>query len=121
MTLSDIDDRIEQLEKKVFMGERKINSTRAQQMLLLHKLGFLESLKKFGMGRTQKAKLLSMILNATPGNIAGDLSQIDLPYADIKTAENYQFIKKVFENAGLDDLANSTEIELNKLDLKKDM
>ena len=117
--LLDIDDRLNELEKRVIKTDRKIQTPRAKQILLLHHLGFLEKLTELKLSGKKKAKLLSIILNASPDNIEGDLGQINLKHALIKNTENYSFLQKVFESVGLIDLAQESENEVNKLSKKK--
>src|SRR5690348_14957432 len=81
---ADIDERLSDIEHKVNPTAKKILSTRSQQMLLLHHLGFLDKLNEFNISNKKKAKLLSILLNASPDNIEGDLSIIYNPKSKIK-------------------------------------
>ena len=76
ITLEQVNERVKALEDKVFKTARKDETTRAQQMLLLKELGFLDMLDKKGLIQTQVAQLLSVILNRTIDNIKDDLTNI---------------------------------------------
>ncbi|KAA9038450.1 hypothetical protein FW778_12860 [Ginsengibacter hankyongi] len=113
---ADIDERLSDIEHKVNPTAKKILSTRAQQMLLLHHLGFLDKLGEFGISNKKKAKILSILLNASPDNIGKDLSMIYDPVSRIKTSGNYKVINAAFKQAGIKTLIDDTEIILEKLE-----
>ena len=112
---ADIDERLRDLEHKVNPTAKKILSTRSQQMLLLFHLGILDKLKDFNISNKKLAKLLSILLNASPDNIEKDLSQIYNPKSDLTTVNNYEILQKVFKDAGIKDLDTKTENILNEL------
>src|SRR5688572_26746440 len=60
-----IEKRFIDIEDKVFKSKRKSDTTRAQQMLLLKHLGILEIINALKITVKKKAKLLSLLLNAS--------------------------------------------------------
>jgi hypothetical protein len=113
--LTDIDQRLTELETRVFRTERKTLTTRAQQMLLLHHLGVLDQLNEFKISNKKKAKLLSVLLNASEANIEDDLSSINKKASYLKTSNNYGVITKAFKDAGLKDLYEQSDKILDQL------
>lgn len=118
--VNDIEDRITELEDRVFKKERKIVTTRAQQMLLMYHLGLLDRFDDFEISNKKKALILSVLLNASQDNIEGDLSHIRKKKSAIKTAENYALLKKVFHSAGLKKGALEIEQLLDELEKNED-
>lgn len=117
--LADIDERLRDLEYKVFRTARKEITTRAQQMLLLRDLGLLEKLDELNLSGKKKAQLLSILLNASADNIREDLSHIHRKDYKQINAENYQFLFETYKAIGLKELAESTDQVLDKLKAKK--
>jgi|GEM_PF-5038149 len=99
--LLNIIDRLEIIERRVFKSERKNRATRVQQILLLHHLGMLKPLLELDINQEMKAKILSIIVDASMDNIYNDLGQLKKERPDINTKNNIDFIYKVFEDAGL--------------------
>ena len=116
-----VNERLSELEKKVSKKVRKTISTRAQQMLLLQQMGFFENPYFKSIASTKrKAKLLAVLLNASSDNIEGDLSSMNLKNSPLKTVKNYELLIHTFEQAGLKDLAELADRELNSIINEKD-
>jgi hypothetical protein len=111
--LKDIDERLSEIETRVFKTERKTLTTRAQQMLLLQHLGVLELLSGFNISNKKKAKLLSVLLNASEANIEDDLSAIHKKTSYLRSSNNYRVVTKTFKDAGLKQLFEQTDIILD--------
>ena len=56
-----------------------------------------------------------MLLNASADNIEGDLSGMNSKNSSLKTEKNYEFLIKTFQNAGLKDLENEANKELDNI------
>jgi hypothetical protein len=112
--LEDIDERLNNIEKKVFKTSR-VPTTLAQQILILHKLGLLDKIKKMDMSNNQKAKLLSILLNGDIDNTEHYLSHSEDNDAVVHTATNYKFLTKLFKEVELSDLEKKADNELTKL------
>jgi hypothetical protein len=113
--------KIAEIEKKAKAKPIKVNATRAQQMLLLQKLGFFDTPYFKSIASTKKkAKLLSFILNASADNIEGDLTGMNAPSSPLRIAKNYELLIKTFEQAGLSKLAAEADKELTKILNEKD-
>lgn len=113
--LSDIDDRLKELESRVLKTERKTITHRAQQMLILHHLGVLEKLNDLDISGIKKSKLLSALLNASQENIKDDLSAINKKESYLKNTANYKVVNKIFKDAGLKKLVDETDKILDNL------
>lgn len=114
-SLSDIDDRLRELENRVLKTERKIITTRAQQMLILKHLGFLDALNSFNISSIKKAKLLSILLNASQDNIKDDLSAINKKVSYLKSTANYKVVNKAFKDSGIKNLEEESDKILDEL------
>lgn len=88
-------------------------------MLLMRDLGLLDKLNEFKISNKKKAKLLSILLNASPDNIEGDLSSIHRKDYKHINVLNYEFLLKTYNTVGLKELAESTDITLDKLKSEK--
>jgi len=117
--LIDIDKRLNDIEHKINPTAKKILSNRSQQMLLLHHLGLLEKLNEFDISGKKKAKLLSILLNASSDNIEGDLHTILNPKSKLNTIANYKVINTAFKQAGIKQLADKTGDILKELESQK--
>jgi hypothetical protein len=113
--INDIDQRLELLENRLFKTERKSSTTRSQQMLLLLHLGVLDKLNEFNISNKKKAKLLSVLLNASQDNIEGDLSAIYKKDSYLRSSINYEVVSKTFKDAGIKELAEDTDKILDQL------
>lgn len=115
----DIDERLRDLEDRVFKTARKTDTTRGQQMLLLRDLGLLDKLNELPISNHKKALLLSVLLNASADNIEGDLSNINRKDFKQISIPNYEFLLKTYKTVGLKELAQKTDIVLDKLKSEK--
>ena len=113
--LADIDKRLKDLEHKVNPTAKKILSTRSQQILMLHHLGVLDLLNQKNISKKKQAKFLSILLNASPDNIEGDLHGIHNPKSALKTRTNYKVISEAFKISGMKDIAEETDKILEKI------
>src|SRR5688572_5203208 len=104
-----IEKRFNDLEDKVY--KRTVETTRAQQMLLLHHSGMLEALEKSEIKtKKEKARLLSALLNRNKDNIEGDLSSIhNYKSSDLTKKDNYEFLLNLFKEVGLTKKAKNIE------------
>ena len=116
--VSDLLERVKNLEDKVFKKSKKEQTTRAQQMLLFKHLGLLEIIEKLEVPKKSKAKLLSVLLNGNADNIEDDLTKIHHQDSEIRTKRNYEFIKKTFEEVGLKSLSDEADKILDNLHRK---
>jgi hypothetical protein len=81
----------------------------------------LDKLNEFNISNKKKAKLLSILLNASPDNIEGDLSILYNPKSKIRTSSNYKVLTGAFKQAGikkLEDESRSILEELEKQEIK---
>jgi hypothetical protein len=119
MVLLHVEKRLNDIENKVFRTAKKSFTTRAQQMLILYHLGLLEKINELPISKKKKAKLLSVLLNANADNIEGDLTYSQKRMSDLRIKENYSFLTELFQEVGLQELANQTDIVLDKLSQAK--
>lgn len=111
-----INDELAEIREMLAKKDKKIISTRAQQILLFQKMGFFESKYFKSIASTKKkAKLLSMLLNASADNIEGDLTGMNSKNSSLKTKKNYEVLIKTFQDSGLKDLENEANKELNNI------
>ncbi|MHB8259920.1 MAG: hypothetical protein ACYDCN_14980 [Bacteroidia bacterium] len=111
-----INERLNELEHKVFNKGKKAPSTRAQQMLLLQQMDFFESTYFKSITSTKKkAKLLSVLLNTSADNLEGDLSGMNSKNSSLKTEKNYEVLIKTFQDAGLKELEKEAYKELDNI------
>lgn len=97
-------------------GKNKNDTSTKQQLLILHYLGLLD---KIPLNTIKKSKLLAKVLNKHFQNIKEDLTYIDvleLENSKIKTLNNLQEVKKVFEEAEMDEIVQKIELEILKLE-----
>ena len=52
--VADIDERLRELEERVFKTARKTDTTRSQQMLLMRDLGLLDKLNEFKISNKKR-------------------------------------------------------------------
>lgn len=112
----ELNERIEELENKVYGSQVKNKTTKAQKLLILHHLGMLDNLSELKMSNVKKAKLLSYIFETHADDIRKDLSAIHNPKSSLKTPFNYEVLAKVFKEAGLEKLEVEAEEILRKLE-----
>lgn len=116
---ADVHERLTDIEHKINPTSKKISSNRSQQMLILHHLGVLDILSEFKISNKKKAKLLSILLNASPDNIENDLSSIHNPNSKLKTVTNYTLINDAFSKADIKIISDSTAKILKNLQEKE--
>lgn len=117
--LADIDERLRELENRVFKTARKQITNRSQQILLLNDLGLMDKINQLGISTKKKAYLLSVLLNASQDNIKDDLSNMYKPNYKHNNIENNEFLLKVYKEAGLKELIEKTDKQLDELNSKK--
>jgi hypothetical protein len=109
-----IEKRFNDIEDKVY--KKKHETTRAQQMLLLHHFGFLEKLDSLKLNKKSKARLLSALLNRSEDNIEGDLTTIkNIKKSDLSTKENYEFLIRLFKEVGMTEKSEELEKILSNI------
>lgn len=97
----ELRERIERLEERIFKTARKKDTPARLQLLLFHHLGLLDRINELNLSGVKKAKLLSILLNASDQNIKKDLSQINKKNSELKNSHNYSFLLKTFEDLGM--------------------
>lgn len=112
---------IKEAEENKTSNKKKsdIETTTKQQILILHYLGFLDSLKIDE--NTKKAKLLSVLLNRNVQNIRKELTYIDIlkiENSKIKTALNLKAILPLFEEMGLPEALNKIRADMTELKIE---
>jgi hypothetical protein len=114
----DIIDLIDQMirEDKRKAGKKSEETSIKQQMLILHYLGVIP---KINLENTKKARLLSKLLNRHEQNIRSCLTYIDakrIEESDIKTKDNLEAVRKIFEELSLTDELALVVKDLERLD-----
>ncbi len=117
--LADIHERLTELEDRVLKTARKQTTTRSQQILMLKDLGLMDVINDLNLSVKKKAYLLSVLLNASADNIKDDLSNMYKPTYKHNNIENNEFLLKVYKEAGLKKLSETTDNQLDKLRSKK--
>jgi|GEM_PF-4747844 len=117
--LADIHERLTELEHRVLKTARKQTTTRSQQILIFKDLGLMDKINELNISSKKKAYLLSVLLNASQDNIKDDLSNMNKSNYKHNNIENNEFLLKVYREAGLKELAEKTDIQLDKLRSKK--
>lgn len=85
--------------------------THKQKMLTLHYLGF--DFSKYD--NTKIAKVLSEVLELDVNNTRQYLSYLIAGKNEVRTKQNLQVVKKLFENQGLSDISSTIEKDIEKL------
>jgi hypothetical protein len=101
------------LEDKRKAGKKSEETPTKQQILLLHYLGIIDNID---LDNKRKSLLLSKLLNRNNQNVRDYLTYVDtkIDYSDIKTKNNLEAVRKIFEEVGL-----TNEMELVTKDLEK--
>jgi hypothetical protein len=118
-SLFSLNERITELEHVVLKGKKRTDTTRAQQMLLLHHIGVLQPILDLGLTQTKTVNLLSVLLNSSPDNLKKDLATLNQKDSEIKNASNYRMLVKTFQDLGMKKLERECQIELDRI-LKRD-
>ena len=108
--LKDLDDEKEKLEKL-----KSEEFTMAQQLLVLHYLGFLNSLD---ITTKAKSTLLSKILNRSFDNIKKQIPYLNSPkisHSEIKNIVNLEIVLKLFDDLKMSEVADKVKVDLNKI------
>lgn len=117
--LLELKDRIELLEKKVFKGKRK-SGTLKQKVLLFHYLGLFDRIYALPISNVRKALLVSILIDEDHSNTKKAMEKIPKAESDLKTPSNFQFLRDLFDEVELNELAAKAGLELQKLEPKKD-
>lgn len=114
--LWELEQKVKALEAKVYKN-KKITTTLAQQILLLKELGMLDAIITLDKSRTDKANILSLLLNASFDNVYDYIGEVEKPLSksEIKTEYNYKALKKVFSQSNFEDLEHKIDRYLDKL------
>lgn len=102
-------------EKKEQENRKKEEFTMAQQLLLLHYLGFLNS---FDASSKAKSTLLSKILNRSFDNIKKQVPYLNSPkisHSEIKNIVNLEVVWKLFNDLKMTEVADKVKVDLNKV------
>src|SRR5580658_2654070 len=113
-------EKIEALQEKVFKNAQKAKTRLGQQILLLHKLGFLDKLKEQKLTTLQEARLLSVLLNGDKDNIRKHLTVVGHKESTLTNERNYKFLVDIFTELKLDKLEFDVQKNLNRIQDKKD-
>jgi hypothetical protein len=108
--LEDLKQAKEKQEK-----QKKEEFTLAQQMLILHYLGFI---KEIDLVNTKKSLLLSKLIKGDKNNIRNMLTYISsqkLSYCKIKNRENLGILVELFDKIGMSEVADRINIDISKL------
>lgn len=97
----DILQRLKELEAKVLRKNKRVETTRAQQMLLLKHLGIITPILELNIEKQEKAKLLSALLNADETNLEDDLSNILNDNPRLRNIKDIKFLIATFNKCGL--------------------
>lgn len=112
--LADIDQRLRELESRVFKYDKTKLTTRSQQMLLMKDLGFLDIIRNLNISQKKQANLLSVLLNASADNIKDDLTYMNQKDYTMYNKENLTLALKTYTDAGLKELAEKTTKSLDE-------
>jgi hypothetical protein len=116
-----IDTRINDLEDNILGNQRKIKTTKAQQILLLKHLGMLEGIMKLDVTAENRARLLSILLNASFDNVKKDLQKINNEKdSELDIKSNYEFLVSTFNTIGLPEKADEMQKILDRIRQKKE-
>lgn len=85
--------------------------THKQKLLTLHYLGFDFS----NFDNTKIAKVLSEVLELNEDNTRQYLSYLTAGKNDVRTKNNLEAVRKVFENQGLTDISSAIQKDIDKL------
>lgn len=117
--LADIHERLSELENRVFKTARKEITTRSQQILMLIDLGLMDKINELNLSLKKKAYLLSVLLNANSDNVKDTLTNMYKTTNINQTIKNREYLLKVYKEAGLKELADNTDNQLDMLRSKK--
>ena len=106
--------RVDKLEKKVYKSHR-IPITLAQQLLLLKHTGILDKLNSIFKDKTNKAKFLSILLDADEKNANIYLNHFATNSSKIINKRNYEVLVKVLNDLELTKEMKECEAILNTL------
>jgi hypothetical protein len=113
--LIDIDDRISDLEEKVFKNPKKAELTRAQKDLLLIELGVIDFLHEKGYSQKSISKIISVLINADLYNIEKDLGKRFEKNSSLKSRNNYQTIKDFCKELKINEVDDLLDTILEKM------
>ena len=108
-------ERVKDLEEKVNNKSKRNVTTRSQQMLLLKHCGIIGLIIDLDIQKQQKAKLLSILLNADETNIEDDLSHILEDIPEKRSKKDIEFLLKTFDETGLKDKKKEIEAIYEKV------
>lgn len=113
-TMYEFNDRIASLEDKQSKKGKAVVATINQQLLMLDYFRFFTKNDIFNSisSNEKKAKLLGILIDRSSDNIDKSLPMLN---TGIRTISNLQFVKKVFEDAGLVEITKNIEEEIEKL------
>ena len=113
-TMYEFNDRIASLEDKQFKKRKTVVATINQQLLLLDYLRFFTKNDIFNSitSNEKKARFLGILIDRSSDNIDKSLPMLN---TGIRTISNLEFVKKVFEDAGLIEIAKDIQEEIERL------
>ena len=117
LKLREIDEKLKRLddEKEKLEKLKSEEFTMAQQLLVLHYLGFLNSLD---ITTKAKSTLLSKILNRSFDNIKKQIPYLNSPkisHSEIKNIVNLEIVLKLFDDLKMSEVADKVKVDLNKI------
>lgn len=115
-----IETRFRDLEHKVFKKRKAKPITRAQKVLLLHQLGMLKPLLELDTTQTNKARILSLLLEEDYDNLHGDLSNANRGLPNLATKDNYTMLVEFYKQFGLEELAELADKKLDEIEAEND-
>lgn len=107
-------EKVKELEDRM-PRKKVVETTRAQQMLILKHLGIIDIILEPKNEKQQKAKLLSVLLNRSATNIEDDLSYILSNDPNLRSKRDYLFLINVFKDAGLPELEKECQDIFDKI------
>ena len=112
-----LEDEIQELKNRLNKKDKtkKDEITLAQQLLLLHYLGFLNAID---LNTKAKSLLVSKIINRSYDNIRSNLTYINSPkisYSKIKKVENLEVVLRIFEELEMTEASERVKLDIKKL------
>jgi hypothetical protein len=102
-------------EKEKLEKQKSDEFTMAQQLLVLHYLGFINSID---ITTKAKSTLLSKILNRSFDNIKKQIPYLNSPkisHSEIKNIVNLEIVWKLFDDLKMYEVADKVKVDLSKI------
>lgn len=116
-----LEERIKQIEEKVFPQIKRKKATKSQKLLLMKDLGLLELIEGLNLQQTKKALLISLLIDADADNIEKDLNQIHQKDSKLNNEPNFEFLFSLYKELDLTSLQEKAEEALYKIQNAKEI